>query len=165
MSHDEKTCVNCMGTGGDRTSEAIPEVSKDPKNTDKHMETIEACPCGPDYQAEECEQHGRSGVEWSNLVFDLRRQIEARDDAILGLLGWTESGSCSDCAMFRAAPSEITFMHEAECGHLESINQALGVLGRPPLVGHLVDDPKAEMRRLAEERQAAVAKRREQEGS
>lgn len=82
----------------------------------------------------------------------LQRDMQLLRSALRGLLAWSFSGACPDCEMFRAAPSDIEFKHHAECAHLESINKALAVLGLPREGGHQYDDPKAEMKRLAEER-------------
>lgn len=81
-------------------------------------------------------------------------RIKALERALLSLIAWTDGGACSDCDMFRVAPSCIEFQHHAECGHLEDINKALVLLGRAPDLGHTYEDAPGEMRRLADERVA-----------
>jgi hypothetical protein len=66
--------------------------------------------------------------------------------ALRGLLAWTNGGACSDCVMFRRAPSCIRWSHHKDCGHLEDINKARALLGRPPEEGHDIDDPDTEMK-------------------
>jgi hypothetical protein len=85
---------------------------------------------------------------------------KALADAIVRLLAWTYGGACSDCTMFRAAPSCIDFVHHHDCGHLEDINKALALLGREREEGHDYDDPEFEMRRLANERTRRVEQER-----
>lgn len=90
----------------------------------------------------------------------LRRLLKSRErdprtptyQAMRGLLSWTYGGACSDCDMFREAPSCIDFVHHKDCAHLEDINVALKLMGRLPEEGHEYEDPQAEMKRLAEER-------------
>jgi len=68
------------------------------------------------------------------------------------LIGWTMNGACSDCEMFRRAPSDIEWIHFIDCAHLEVINQACSLLGIKKFEGHCWDNPKEEMHRLAQER-------------
>jgi len=73
--------------------------------------------------------------------------------AVRGLLGWSKSGGvCPDCERFREAPSCIRFLHHKDCDYLEQINEVNALMGYDLWEGHDYDDPKAEMKRLAEER-------------
>ena len=83
---------------------------------------------------------------------DKDQLIAKLKQTIISLIGWTYGGECSDCEMFRVAPSAIVFQHAYDCGYLETINKALILLGRPQEEGHHYQDPKAEMQRLAQER-------------
>jgi hypothetical protein len=73
-------------------------------------------------------------------------------NALQGMLGWANGGRCSDCTMFREGPSNGDFIHALDCGYLMAINKAHAALGRPREEGHQIDDPQAEMKRLAAER-------------
>lgn len=92
-------------------------------------------------------------------------RIAELETALRGLLAWSFGGACSDCDMFRRAPSCIDWQHAADCGHLESINAALVLLGREPETGHTFEDPAAEMQRLADERARAATQRRSEGGT
>lgn len=89
--------------------------------------------------------------ENAHLTSDVSDLDTARDH-IRRLLAWTYGGACSDCDMFRVAPSCIDFVHHKGCAHLEVINAAHAFLGESPDESHSFEDPKAEMRRLADER-------------
>jgi hypothetical protein len=94
-----------------------------------------------------------------NNIADLEKEIEEKkirikklEEALRSLIGWTDGGACSDCDMFREAPSCITFKHHKDCGHLEDINKALELLGLPKDEYHEYENANEEMQRLANER-------------
>lgn len=68
------------------------------------------------------------------------------------MLSWANSSACGDCTPFREAPSCIDWIHEKDCGHLETMNEAFALLGYPPEDGHTFEDPEGRMRQLAAER-------------
>jgi hypothetical protein len=88
----------------------------------------------------------------------LRQQNEELRQSLRSMIAWSSGGACSDCTMFRRAPSDIEFRHSHDCGYLEEINKACVLLGYPPDEGHRYADPLAEMSKLAEERTAMCRK-------
>jgi hypothetical protein len=86
-------------------------------------------------------------------AMSLEDEIKARDEILLSLIRWANSGACSDCDMFNEAPSTQKWQHAYDCGHLEEINRALSLLGRPLQDGHYFKDAKAEMKLLLNERE------------
>lgn len=59
-----------------------------------------------------------------NEIRELRR-------VLLNLTRWGKGVNCNDCTPERTKASNNTFQHERDCGYLESLNEALELLGRP----------------------------------
>lgn len=91
-----------------------------------------------------------------NMYEIVSDDIQVMRQVIKELLRWANSSSCSDCDPFRSAPSAIDWMHHKDCGHLETINKALALLGREPEEGHSFEDPIKEMERLHHQRLIAM---------
>lgn len=122
-----------------------------------HKEGVYWCYSAGGY---DCVCERNCGYRWEQTEEGLKVLLKSRErdprtpsyQAIRGLLSWTYGGACSDCDMFREAPSCIDFVHHKDCAHLQDINFALKLLGRLPEEGHDYEDPQGEMKKLAEER-------------
>jgi hypothetical protein len=71
--------------------------------------------------------------EKSLLIAIQCEKIEQQKKHIINLIQWTKGGNCNDCDMIK---SHTTFLHEEDCGHLETINAALKSIGREEIKGY-----------------------------
>src|SRR5271154_5843765 len=81
----------------------------------------------------------------------IRSREQELEEALRGVMSWFGGPECNDCTPFRTAPA-VDWMHHQRCGALKDWNRGARLLGHVSETGHSLEDPKAEMIRLAEDR-------------